>query len=48
MQMGDKDQTLVWLEKAGKEFNAFLLLIKSDPVYDGLHADARFAAILKL
>ena len=47
MRMGDTDQTFVWLEIAGKERNAFPLLIKSDPLYDALHADARFAAILK-
>ena len=47
MRMGDTDQTFVWLEIAEKERNAFPLLIKSDPLYDALHADARFAAILK-
>jgi tetratricopeptide (TPR) repeat protein len=46
MRMGDTDQAFDWLEKARKERNAFPLLIKSDPIYDGLHADTRFAAIL--
>jgi adenylate cyclase len=46
MRMGDTDQAFDWLEKARKERNAFPLLIKSDPIYDGLHADTRFAAIV--
>jgi hypothetical protein len=35
------------LEKAGEERNAYALMLKSDPFYDSLRVDPRFAVILK-
>jgi tetratricopeptide (TPR) repeat protein len=45
VSLGDTDEAFRWLEKARDERNAFPLLIKRDPFYDDLHADARFEAI---
>ncbi|MEP6636000.1 MAG: tetratricopeptide repeat protein [Acidobacteriota bacterium] len=47
LRMGDKEEALRWLEKAVEERNALSLLINSDPFYDSLRADPRFATIVK-
>lgn len=47
VRSGDMERAFQWLEKTREERNAFPLLIKSDPCYDGLRAHPRFAAILK-
>lgn len=47
VRLGDAEQAFQWLRKACDERNVFALLINSDPFYDNLRADARFAAILK-
>ena len=47
VRLGDEEQALLRLEEAREERNALSLLIGSDPLYDGLRAEPRFANILK-
>jgi len=44
--MGDKEQTLVWLEKAYAQHSNGLTALKVDPVYDPLRGDPRFQNLL--
>ena len=46
-KVDDKDQAFGWLEKAYEERSPGLTSIKTDPVFDLLRADPRFAQILK-
>lgn len=46
VRLGDEEQSLRWLGAASEERNNSPLMINSDPLYDGLRADPRFAAIL--
>jgi len=43
----DKDQTMAWLEKAYNERSDFLIILKVDPVFDGVRADTRFQDLLR-
>ena len=43
----DKEQALKWLKAACEERNVYALLLGSDPLYDPLRGDARFAELLK-
>jgi tetratricopeptide (TPR) repeat protein len=45
--LGDKDQAFAWLEKAYQERHPYLILIKVEPVFDVLHSDQRFAALVR-
>jgi serine/threonine-protein kinase len=45
-RLRDKDEAFAWLTRAAGERNAPIYAINSDPVYDPLRADPRFAAIL--
>jgi pentatricopeptide repeat protein len=45
--LDEKDQAFAWLEKAYEEHDPYLTLLDADPVYDSLHADPRFIALLK-
>lgn len=45
--LGENDQTMAWLEKAYTERSDFLIILKVDPVFDGLHDDARFRDLLR-
>jgi Tfp pilus assembly protein PilF len=45
--MGQKDQSLDSLQTAFDDRSPGLVFMKVDPVFDGLHGDARFAALLK-
>jgi len=47
VRMHDQEKAFAALAKACAERNVFALLLKSDPFYDGLRTDRRFAAILK-
>ena len=47
LRSGETEQAFRRLEEAREERNAYPLLMKSDPFYDGLRAHPRFAAILK-
>ena len=45
--LGDKDQAFAWLERAYTERSLYLTWLPMDPVWNDLHADPRFAALLK-
>jgi serine/threonine protein kinase/Flp pilus assembly protein TadD len=45
--LGDKDQTLTWLEKADEERNESLARVNFDPRFDGLHAEPRLQEIVR-
>ena len=47
LRLGDLEQAFLRLDKTREERNAYPLLMKSDPFYDGLRAHPRFTAILK-
>jgi len=47
LRSGETEQAFRRLDEAREERNAFPLLMKSDPFYDGLREHPRFAAILK-
>jgi Tfp pilus assembly protein PilF len=40
--MGDADESINWLEAAFQERDDFLLILKTEPLFDGLRADRRF------
>jgi tetratricopeptide (TPR) repeat protein len=46
VRCADDEQAFRWLEVASGELNNSPLMIKSDPLFDGLRADPRFASIL--
>jgi tetratricopeptide (TPR) repeat protein len=45
--LGDKEQTLDWLERAYREHSAGLVSLKVDPVWDPVSDEPRFASLLK-
>jgi tetratricopeptide (TPR) repeat protein len=45
--LGDKDQAFTWLDKACDEHNGGLPYLKTEPVYDSLRSDPRFANVLR-
>jgi tetratricopeptide (TPR) repeat protein len=45
--LGDKEQTLIWLEKAFRLRNSELAYLKIDPAWAPIHADPRYTALLK-
>ena len=45
--LGDKNQVFDWLEKAYEDQSAFLIWIRVDPRFDGLHVEPRFHALLR-
>ena len=48
LALGDKDQTLNWLEQGVRERGAtFLQFIKTDAFFDPLRGDPRFEAIVQ-
>jgi hypothetical protein len=45
--LGDREQTLNWLERAYEERSGWLAWwVKLDPKFDALHGDARFQDLL--
>ena len=44
--LGEKDEAFAWLEKAYEENSFFLVFLKTDPWFEPLHNDARFADLL--
>jgi eukaryotic-like serine/threonine-protein kinase len=46
-RLSDKEQAFAWLEKAVLERNAFVFIVKVDPIYDKLRADPRFPDLLR-
>jgi TolB-like protein/Tfp pilus assembly protein PilF len=47
VRLGDTDRAFAWLAKACDERNAFALYLNTDPLYDVLRADRRFAESLR-
>lgn len=45
--LGNSDQTLAALERARQERSDFLLVLKVDPLFDGLRSDPRFEDLLR-
>jgi hypothetical protein len=45
MGMGDKDEAFACLEKALDDHSSWLIWIKTEPTFDLLRSDPRFAAI---
>lgn len=45
--LNDTEEAFKWLDKACGEQNVFPFMIKSDPFYDELRTDARFADLVK-
>ena len=43
--LGDNQQAVAWLQKAHKERQPYLMLMKVEPVFDKLHSDPGFIAI---
>jgi len=45
--LGETERAFEWLERAVEEHDAWLVWLKVDPVLDGLHADPRFADLVR-
>lgn len=45
-RLGENEQALAWLEKAYNQRSDQLVLLKVDPIFDGLRGDARFRRLL--
>ncbi len=45
--LGDRKQTLDWLEQACDDHSEFMIFVAIDPVFDDLRSDPRMAAILR-
>jgi hypothetical protein len=45
--LGKKDEALGWLEKAYKEHDGSMVFLKVDPVFEGIHSDPRFTALVR-
>ena len=45
--LGDKDQAFSWLEKAYEERSDWLVNVKADQRFDGVHSDPRFAELVR-
>ena len=45
--LGEKEQAFAWLNKAVQERNAFVLVVKVNPIYDNLRDDPRFQDLLR-
>ncbi|MGI9064863.1 MAG: winged helix-turn-helix domain-containing tetratricopeptide repeat protein [Pyrinomonadaceae bacterium] len=46
-RLGEKNKSLLYLEKMFQERNGFLIYLKVDPAYDNLRGDPRFTVLLR-
>jgi tetratricopeptide (TPR) repeat protein len=46
-KLGERDHAFSWLDKAYDERSPWLTYIKTDPAFDSLHSDPRFADLLR-
>ena len=44
---GEKDQAFEWLERARRQRDSGLMTIRGDPIYENLHGDPRWDALLR-
>ena len=45
--LGEKNAAFDWLEKAFQEHTQFLVYLKTHPLFENLHGDPRFDALVK-
>ena len=45
-ELGDTDNTLLWLDRAVDQRTIWLAAVRSDPAFTALHGDARWPALL--
>ncbi len=45
--LGEKDHAFVWLDKAVEQRNGWLIHVRTNPRYDGLRSDSRFADLVR-
>jgi eukaryotic-like serine/threonine-protein kinase len=45
--LGERDEAFRWLQKVGEDRSEWFSAVNVDPRLDGLHADPRFAAVLR-
>jgi len=45
--MGNKDEAIVWLQRAYLEHSNALTALKVEPAYDSLRADPRFQELVR-
>ncbi len=45
--LGEKDQSLAWLEKAYQEHSSVLVYLKVEPRFDSLRSDPRFHDLVR-
>ena len=45
--LGDNDSTFVWLEKSYEDRFPSILALTSDPIFDSLKSDPRFAVLAR-
>lgn len=46
-RLGDKDEAFQWLEKAYQERSHSMAFIKTEPMFDSLHTNARFQDFIR-
>lgn len=46
-KLGEKDQGFAWLDRAAAERSPWLTVIKTDPDFDNLRSDPRFAELTR-
>src|SRR5262245_55062543 len=44
---GEKDQAFEWLERARRQRDSGLMTVRGDPIYENLHGDPRWDALLR-
>jgi hypothetical protein len=45
-RLGDKDQTLKFLEQAYGERTPWLIMIRNEPIFDLVHSDPRYQVLV--
>jgi len=45
--LGDTENTFLWLDRAVEDRSTMMVFLAQDPMFDALHADARFAALVQ-
>ena len=46
--LGDRDQSIRWIEKAYEERSDYMIYLRTEPSLDGLRSEPRFKEFLKL